>query len=138
MKLGIVGGGAMGEAIIAAVTGAKVAAPSDVRVNEIVPARRDYLQKTYGVQPTATPAEAVSDNDLVLIALKPQECDKPAPGIGAALGSAPAVSIMAGVTLGQLSRGLSSARVVRAMPNPPAQIGEGMTAWTATAGVSEA
>jgi pyrroline-5-carboxylate reductase len=138
MKLGIVGGGAMGEAIIAAVTGSKVAEPADVRVNEIVPARRDYLHKTYGVQPTATAAEAVSDNDLVLIALKPQEFDKAAPGIGAVLGSATAVSIMAGVTLTQLSRGLASDRIVRAMPNTPAQIGEGMTAWTATAGVSDA
>ena len=44
---------------------------------------------------------------------------------------------MAGVTLSQLQSLLHTDAVVRAMPNTPAQIGEGMTGWTATAAVSE-
>jgi pyrroline-5-carboxylate reductase len=45
---------------------------------------------------------------------------------------------MAGVTLSKLSSALGTQNVVRAMPNTPAQIGEGMTGWTALLAVSEA
>src|SRR5581483_12383265 len=106
----------MGEAIIAAVVGAEVAAPADVRVYDIVSSRVDYLHQTYGVAPAVDTAQAVAGNDLVLIALKPQEFDKAAPGMARALGEATAVSIMAGVTIPQLAQGLRSNRVIRAMP----------------------
>jgi pyrroline-5-carboxylate reductase len=42
---------------------------------------------------------------------------------------------MAGVTVKQLSKALKTDSIVRSMPNTPAQIGEGMTVWTATADV---
>jgi pyrroline-5-carboxylate reductase len=138
VKIGLIGGGAMGEAIIAAVTKGKVAAAGDIRVADVVAARREYLQKTYGVVPAASNAEAVEGADFVLLALKPQDFDKGAPSFAASIGGATAVSIMAGVTLSRLAGGLKTDAVVRAMPNTPAQIGEGMTVWTATASVSEA
>jgi pyrroline-5-carboxylate reductase len=43
------------------------------------------------------------------------------------------LSIVAGATLSSLCQGLNHSSVIRAMPNMPAQIGEGMTIWTATA-----
>jgi pyrroline-5-carboxylate reductase len=138
MKLGLIGGGAMGEAIVAAVTRARVADAADVRVYEIVPARLEYLAKTYGIQPAGTPVDACAGAAAVLIALKPQEFDKAAPSFGPSLGDATAISIMAGITLSQLSKGLGTQNVVRAMPNTPAQIGEGMTGWTALPAVGEA
>jgi len=46
------------------------------------------------------------------------------------------VSIMAGVSLAALHDGLGHQAIIRAMPNTPAQIGEGMTVWTATEAVS--
>jgi pyrroline-5-carboxylate reductase len=89
------------------------------------------------VQTTAANAEAAADADFVVLALKPQDFDKAAPGIGEAMGEgAVAVSIMAGVTLPRLVDLLGTPMVVRSMPNPPAQIGEGMTVWTATPDVS--
>jgi pyrroline-5-carboxylate reductase len=42
------------------------------------------------------------------------------------------LSIVAGARLIDLTRGLSHAAVVRSMPNTPAQVGEGITVWTAT------
>ncbi len=47
------------------------------------------------------------------------------------------VSIAAGVKILTITRGLGISRVVRAMPNTPAQIGYGITGWTATPGVTE-
>lgn len=138
MKLGLMGGGAMGEAIISAVTRAKVADAADVRVYEIVPPRLEYLTKTYGVRPASSPGQACEGADAVVIALKPQEFDKAAPTFAPSLGSATVISIMAGVTLSKLSSALGTQNIVRSMPNTPAQIGEGMTGWTALPGASEA
>jgi pyrroline-5-carboxylate reductase len=47
------------------------------------------------------------------------------------------LSIVAGATLATLARGLSHRTLVRVMPNTPAQIGEGMSVWTATSEVTE-
>jgi len=138
MKLGLIGGGAMGEAIISAVTRAGVADAGNICVYEIVAPRLDYLTNTYSVRPASTAADACHGADVVLIALKPQEFDKAASSFGPSLGDATAISIMAGVTLSKLSSALGTQNVVRAMPNTPAQIGEGMTGWTALSAVSEA
>ena len=138
MKMGLVGGGAMGEAIIAAVTRAGVADADDVCVYEIVADRLQYLTKTYAVRAASSAADACAAADAVVIALKPQEFEKAAPSLGPSLDNATAVSIMAGVTLSKLSSALGTQNVVRAMPNTPAQIGEGMTGWTALPGTSEA
>jgi pyrroline-5-carboxylate reductase len=56
---------------------------------------------------------------------------------GALPTAALALSIVAGATIERLADGLAHTRVVRAMPNTPAQIGQGITVWTATPEVSE-
>ena len=56
---------------------------------------------------------------------------------GAINPSAFVLSIVAGAAIGKISRGLGHSLVVRSMPNTPAQIGEGITVWTASSGVSE-
>ena len=133
MKLGIVGGGAMGEAITSAVLKAGLATPDGVTIADVATKRLEFLSQTYGVQTTGSNDEAATNADFVLLALKPQDFDKAAAGIGNAMGEgAVAVSIMAGVTLPKLVDLLGSPAVVRSMPNTPAQIGEGMTVWTAT------
>jgi pyrroline-5-carboxylate reductase len=47
------------------------------------------------------------------------------------------ISIIAGMPIEKLANGLAHAAMVRAMPNTPAQIGQGITVWTATPEVSE-
>lgn len=109
---------------------------AQISVLEVYPPRMEYLEKTYGVRRASASGVAV-DADFLLLAVKPQEFEKAAASIGGA-GSATVVSIMAGVTIATMSKHLATESVIRAMPNTPAQIGEGMTDWTATAGVSEA
>jgi pyrroline-5-carboxylate reductase len=137
VKLTIIGGGAMGEAVIAAVLRAKVAAPADLCVAELVEPRREQLQDQYGVRTSSNVAEAARGADYVLFAVKPQDFGKAAGGLTLAA-EATAMSIMAGITISQIAATLSTKAVVRAMPNTPAQIGEGMTVWTATPEVSAA
>jgi pyrroline-5-carboxylate reductase len=137
VKIGLIGGGAMGEAIVASLTEAKVALPEDIRLNELYKPRLDYMCDRYGVVP-ASYSETVSGADFVLLAVKPQDFEKAAASVADAMNGTTAVSIMAGVTVARIRSLLKTDAVVRAMPNTPAQIGEGMTAWTATSAVSEA
>ncbi len=137
MRLGIVGGGAMGEAIVAAVLRRKIVSPADVTVAERIAERAAVLEKTYGVRTTPDVA-AAAESDLFIVAVKPQDFGTLAAIAGRIGPDTTAVSIMAGVPLAQLTGVLRHDAVVRAMPNTPAQIGEGMTLWTATAAVGDA
>jgi len=74
---------------------------------------------------------------VVVLAVKPQIMADVLPGLKPVLGPHTlAVSIAAGISLDALLSGLATHRVVRAMPNTPAQIGEGMTGAVAAPGVS--
>jgi pyrroline-5-carboxylate reductase len=138
MKLGFIGGGVMGEAIIAGVLTNGIARPGDISASDIAPARRDHLAKTYGVRVSEDAAAACDGNDVVLLAVKPQEFAKASQSvIGNLNGNQTVMSIMAGVTMDSLRSTLKHDAVIRAIPNTPAQIGEGMTVWTATGAVSE-
>jgi pyrroline-5-carboxylate reductase len=137
VRLAVVGGGVMGEAIIAAVLERRLAQPADVTACDVVPQRREHLSRTYGIATTEHAAEAVPENDLIVLAVKPQEFPVIARDLrGRLAGGQTVVSIMAGVGLAALREGLGHDSIVRAMPNTPAQIGEGMTVWTATEAVS--
>lgn len=137
MKLAVIGGGAMGEAIIAAVLRSGAVEAGSISVAERYQDRLDYLAKTYSINAAAGPAEAVDGADYVLLAVKPQDFDKAAAALDGNMQSAVAISIMAGVPISTLARLTGTPAVIRSMPNTPAQIGQGMTAWTATAEVSE-
>ena len=138
MRVSLLGGGAMGEAIIAALVSgdAPVAQPQDVRVFDVVVSRISYLASEYGVRAATTPADLL-DTDFLLLSIKPQDFEKAAAPVAGKVGGATAVSIMAGVTLSRLGHVLQCESIVRAMPNTPAQVGQGMTGWTATPAVTE-
>ncbi len=139
MKLAFIGGGNMGEALLAAVIKNSIAARPDIVVSDISEARRLYIQETYGVAATPSNRSATGTADVIVLAIKPQQL----PGVMAELGGClkPAqlvISIIAGARLETLQSGLKHVCLVRAMPNTPAQVSQGMTVWTTTPDVSEA
>lgn len=137
MKLTLIGGGNMGEAIVSAVLKARLIDATDICVVEQVDSRRQDLSTRYGVRVSADALSAIADAKALLMAIKPQDFDKLAASLHGRLDvSTTVVSIMAGVTISRLLSGLGVSAVVRAMPNTPAQVGEGMTVWTATPDVS--
>jgi pyrroline-5-carboxylate reductase len=137
MKIGFVGGGTMGEAIIKSLLAKGAAKPADITVSDISQQRRDVLKETYGVKATADNREAVKGAEVVVLAVKPQELSKVLVGLKGLSSQQLVLSIVAGATLGSISQGLNHSCLVRAMPNMPAQIGEGITVWTATAEVNQ-
>ncbi len=127
----------MGEAMLAAVLAKKLSTPDNVFVGDIREERRQYLKKQYGVAVTESNREAANSKDVVVLAIKPQNLSEVMTGLNGCLEPAQLVlSIIAGARISTLRQGLSHSRIVRAMPNTPAQVGAGISAWTATADVT--
>lgn len=132
MKIAFIGGGAMGEAMIKGILTKGVAEAKDLMVSDVSPIRRELLSKEYGVNSLADNRAAIRDSNLVVLAVKPQNFLQVAQDIKAPSAGQVVLSIMAGTTLSKLCEHLNHSFVVRAAPNMPAQIGQGVTVWTAT------
>ena len=138
MRLGLIGGGLMGEAIVAAVLNKGVLTPADIVVSDVSPHRRDLLARQYGLAVSDDNARVAAEADIALLAVKPQEFGSVAKILQGHLNSRQTVvSIMAGVRIETLRKALDHDRVVRVMPNTPAMVGEGMSLWMATDAVNE-
>ncbi len=124
----------MGEAMVECLLTKKVASPQDMVVSDISPVRRELLSREYGVSTLDDNRKAVTNADLIILAVKPQNLPQVMAEIRTPSPKQLVLSIVAGATLSSLCQGLNHASVIRAMPNMPAQIGEGMTIWTATTG----
>lgn len=137
MKIVFIGAGVMGEAMIKGILSKNVAGPGDVVASDISEARRSLLKRSYGVQTSARNGVAIGNSDVVVLAVKPQFLSE---AMAELKGKIPAaslvISIVAGAKIASLRTGLAHQAIVRSMPNMPAQIGEGMTVWTATAEVN--
>jgi pyrroline-5-carboxylate reductase len=137
MKISFIGGGMMGEAIIKSLLAKKMAKPADITASDVSSVRRDILKKNYGIKAVAGNKEAVKGAEVVVLAVKPQELAKVLGELKGLSSQQLVLSIVAGATLETIHEGLGHSRLVRAMPNMPAQIGEGMTVWTATADINQ-
>jgi len=137
MKTAFIGGGNMGEAMLSAVLDKKVGLPQDISVSDISEARREYLEQKYKVAMVGDNRQATDSRDVVVLAVKPQNLSGVMAELSGKLKPAQLVlSIIAGARIDALREGLKHDCIVRAMPNTPAQIGEGISVWTTTAGVT--
>lgn len=73
--------------------------------------------------------------DVVVLAVKPQMADAVLPSLAGRVRDALVISVMAGRSVRALSDALATSAVVRAMPNTPAAIGQGMTVAFAASAV---
>ncbi|PZD72804.1 Pyrroline-5-carboxylate reductase [Acaryochloris thomasi RCC1774] len=126
ITLGVIGGGVMAEAVLSRLIAQKVYTAQSIVVCDVSPVRLSYWRETYKVS-TSPDNQSISDADVVLLATKPQVF--PALTEQLQLGSsALVISILAGITLGQLESAFKGHPVIRAMPNTPATVGAGITA----------
>lgn len=138
MKIVFIGGGAMGEAMLSAILDKGLATPQAVWVSDINEVRRQHLEQKYGVAVMNNNRLAVDKGEIVVLAIKPQNLVKVMAELSGQLKSNQLVlSIIAGARINTLCQGLNHRHIVRVMPNTPAQIGEGISVWTATAEVTE-
>lgn len=125
--LTILGCGTMGRAVLGGLVASRFAEDWNIRVTDLYQETVTRLMEEFPVEGSTDNAVAVRGADVVLLATKPHVALKVIGDLGSALDGCLLISVCAGVTLSQLARLAPGARCVRAMPNTPALIREGMT-----------
>jgi pyrroline-5-carboxylate reductase len=132
MKLSLIGAGNLGRALTRGWITSGVVAPENITATDRMPEARATFQALHpALRWAETIPTAVAEADVVLWAVKPQQIHEALPEGDSAPDSCVFISVCAGVPLAKLEK-LAGAerRIVRAMPNTPALVGEGVTALT--------
>ena len=136
-KIAFIGSGAMAEAMIAGLLNQELVNPKLLMAAGPREERASALREKYGIGATTHNLEAAQGAAVVALAVKPQVLPIIVPELdGQVAPGALVLSIIAGARIENIARGLHHSGIVRAMPNTPAQIGQGITVWTASADVS--
>jgi pyrroline-5-carboxylate reductase len=136
-KITFIGPGVMAEAMIAGLIRQKTASAESLTAAGPRQDRLDELCAQYGVTCTTDNAASAREAQVVVLSVKPQRLARVLAGLkGSIQPQALVLSIVAGAPISKISSGLDHDMVVRSMPNTPAQIGEGITVWTASPAVT--
>lgn len=140
-RLAFIGCGVMGESMIAGLLRNKLVQPENIAASHPRSARRDELSEKYGVHVFESNTEAArsgaGSDSAVVICVKPQRLARVLDDLTGVLHVDQLVlSIVAGARIEHLAESLGTAKIVRAMPNTPSQIGAGITAWTCTEAIA--
>lgn len=133
--LSFIGCGVMAESMIAGLLREKIVSPKQIAASHPRSDRGAALKKRYGIKvfrDNISAAKAFKGPESsIVFCVKPQRMNSVLKELAGKVGDDQLViSIVAGTTIGAISEALESSLIVRAMPNTPAQIGSGMTAWT--------
>ncbi len=132
-KVAFIGSGVMAEAMIRGLLDKDLLTGDQIIASDPRRERGLELVARYSLNYTADNAEAAREADILVLSTKPQVMGQVAQSLTASGSKASLVlSILAGVRIQTIAEGLGNSAVVRAMPNTPAQIGQGITVWTAT------
>ena len=143
-KVGFIGCGNMGSAMIGGILKNGLAGKSEIIASCKSEATKERISKELGITVTLDSVEVAQKADVVFLAIKPYQFDAVLPQINGKLEADQIViSVAAGKTLSMIETALMSInvagklKVVRAMPNTPALVGEAMTAITPNANLNE-
>ena len=135
--IAFIGGGNMASAIIGGLLKQGLAA-SQIQIVEPWAEQRAKLQTQFGISAQAAPGATLTTAGLVVWAVKPQTFKEAAQQAGPHTAQALHLSVAAGIRSSSIARWLDTERIVRAMPNTPALIGQGITALFARPAVTGA
>ena len=140
MKIGFIGGGNMGSAMMGGIVKSGICSNADVMVSDKSQAALDKLSEGLGVKTTTDNREVVKASDVLFLAVKPQFLGSVVEEIkDLDYTDKIVVSIVAGQSLEKLTSMFGkSFKLVRVMPNTPALVGEGMSALSPNELVTEA
>jgi pyrroline-5-carboxylate reductase len=132
IELGILGAGNMAEAILRGVIRTGILKPKQILAADISPQRRELFERQLDVRAINDNLAVAREAGTLLLSVKPQHMAEALAGIGSVLSSESLViSIAAGVRTGFIETHLGEGknwRIIRAMPNTPMLVGEGMVA----------
>ena len=137
-KIGLVGGGQMGRALVGGMIQAGVVSQSDVLLVEPDASSQAWWRDNHRDVRIEELATVASEADLVLLAVKPNVIPKVAEQPTGFWSKNLVVSIAAGISLEQLTGWVGHNRIVRVMPNTPSLVGAGASAYCGAADVTDA
>ena len=142
MKLGFIGCGKMATALAQGTLKAGVCAPGDLTLSDAVPAAAEALARSTGGRAVASNAEVAQASDAVVLAVKPGDAigalQSAAKSGGAQEKQRLLLSIVAGLPLSKFEAAAgSNFRVIRVMPNTPALLLRGASAFARGANVTD-
>jgi len=140
MKIGFLGAGTMARALAGGLVHAGVASAGEITCSSrSMESSRAFVDLLPGARWIGENGELFRTTDLIILALKPQQMADALPTLRDASAGKLILSLAAGVPLAQLAKWLApSARLVRAMPNTPMQIGRGASVYAAGPGATAA
>ncbi|HJU91971.1 MAG TPA: pyrroline-5-carboxylate reductase [Pyrinomonadaceae bacterium] len=145
-RLAFIGCGVMAEAIIAGLLRKQLVGPGQIVGSHPRAPRREELNAKYGIEmfeqnreaAVAVSPDGPDSSSVLVLAVKPQRLRRVLEELkGSIHQDQLVVSVVAGAKIETIADELLHAAVVRTMPNTPAQIGEGVTAWTPSGAVNE-
>ncbi|MBX9852205.1 MAG: pyrroline-5-carboxylate reductase [Cytophagaceae bacterium] len=132
MKIAIIGGGNMGITYARAFVRSNIVKMEDLLIVEKHDEKREELKKEGVAILNKEISAEVSDYDIIIVAVKPQDFKAVVPELSRVLTKKQLIiSIMAGIKISNIQSALNHQSVFRAMPNTPAQLGFGITAFSA-------
>jgi len=138
-RIAILGSGKIGEALIKGLVSSGWREPKEIVATDIHPERVEEMRTLYGVEATTSNVEAVEGASVIVLAVKPQDLEALVLEIGDRLnGDQTVLSVAAAVRTSAIEKHLAAnVPVVRAMPNTPATVREGMAGICAGAHAGE-
>ena len=137
MKILIVGGGNMGLTYAKSLLNAHIVTEANLMILEKSNDKAELIKKLEVGTVFGEPGPFIKDADLIILAVKPQDSDILFGKIKGFIDHQQVVlSIMAGIPITKITDALGSKKIIRAMPNLPAQVGSGMTVYTSSEDVT--
>ena len=138
-KLGIIGFGNMGGAIIKSLIAAGVYAPEEILISELSEQKRNAAASELGVAANGSNVEVVTESEMFLLAVKPQFLAEVLTEIaGSVRADQPVISIVAGKDIAFLESYLGAdKKIIRTLPTTSALVGESCSVVVPNANVTE-
>ncbi len=136
--ISFIGSGVMAEAMIKGLLDQGLVEAERIIASGPRPKRGEELSARYGLVGTTDNRQAAGVGQIVVLSVKPQVLPNVLPELtGGIQDGALVLSIVTGAKIAAIAAGLEHQAIVRAMPNTPAQVRQGMSVWTAAPQVTE-
>lgn len=137
MKILVIGAGNMGLTYSEGMAKSSLLSKHNLRIFDLDPKKREALDKLSHFDVFSNLEDCLPKADLVFIAVKPYHSDDLFEQMKPMINDSQIfISLMAGVTIKSIQERLNAKKVVRTMPNLPAQVGKGVTSYTESKEVS--
>lgn len=131
MKVLVIGAGNMGLTYAEGMSNSPFLGDDKLRIFDTDPKKIEALKKNPNFEVYTNLETPLEDSDVIFIAVKPYHADQLFESMKAHLSKGQViVSLMAGVTIKRIQQKLDTKKVIRTMPNLPAQVGKGVTSFT--------